>query len=49
MREGAYLIERTMAVSVLHKEVEYGVEKLKYRKFYVMKPGIRITSELPVG
>ena len=33
MREGAYLIERTMAVSVLHKEVEYGVEKLKYRKF----------------
>ena len=33
LREGAYLIERTMAVSVLHKEVEYGVEKLKYRKF----------------
>ena len=33
LREGAYLIERTMAVSVLHKEVEYGVEKLQYRKF----------------
>ena len=32
LREGAYLIERT-TVSVLHKEVVYGVEKLKYRKF----------------
>ena len=29
---GLFNLERTM-VSVLHKEVEYGVEKFKYRKF----------------
>ena len=31
-RGGLFNLERTM-VSVLHKEVEYGVEKLKYEKF----------------
>ena len=36
-------------VSVLHKELEYKVEKLKYKKFQVMQPRIRIKSELPVG
>ena len=29
---GLFNLERTM-VSVLHKEVEYAVEKFKYRKF----------------
>ena len=31
-RGGLFTLERTM-VSVLHKEVEYEVEKLKYKKF----------------
>ena len=35
--------------SVLHKELEYKVEKLKYKKLKVMQPRIRIKSELPVG
>ena len=45
---GFFNLERTK-VSVLHREVEYGVEKLKYKKFQVMKPRISITSELSVG
>ena len=36
-------------VSVLHKEVEYKVEKLKSKKFKVMQPRIRIKSELLFG
>ena len=32
-------------VSLLHKELEYKVEKL----MEVMQPGIRIKSEIPVG
>ena len=36
-------------VSVLHKELEYKVEKLKYKNLEVMQPSIRIKSELPVG
>ena len=36
-------------VSVLHKELEYKVEKFKYKKFQVIQPRIRIKSELPVG
>ena len=36
-------------VSVLHKELEYKVEKLKYKRLEVMQPRIRIKSELPVG
>ena len=47
-RGGLFNVERTK-VSVLHREVEYGVEKLKYKKFQVMKPRISITSELSVG
>ena len=31
-RGGLFNLERTM-VSVLHKEVEYEVDKLKYKKF----------------
>ena len=47
---GLFNLEITM-VSVLHKELEYKdiVEKLKYKKFWVMQPRIRINSELPVG
>ena len=36
-------------VSVLQKELEYKVVKLKYKKLEVVQPGIRIKSELPVG
>ena len=36
-------------VSVLHKELEYKVERLKYKKLEVMQPRIRNKSELPVG
>ena len=38
-------------VSVLHKELEleYKVEKLKYKKLEVMQPKIINKSELPVG
>ena len=47
-REGLFNLEM-MRVSVLHKELEYKVEKLKYKKFWVMQLRIRIWSELPVG
>ena len=36
-------------VSVPHKELEYKVEKLKYKKKEVMCPGIKSKSELPAG
>ena len=36
-------------VSVLHKELEYKVEKPKYKKVEVMHSWIRIKSELPVS
>ena len=36
-------------VSVLHKELEYIVEKLKYKKLQVVQPRIKNKSELPVG
>ena len=39
----------TMMVSVLHKELEYKVEKLTYKKFQVIQPRIRIKFEFPVG
>ena len=39
----------TTRVSFLQKELEYKVEKLKYKKLKVMQPRIRIKSELPVG
>ena len=34
-------------VSVLHKELECSVEKLKYKTFEVMKPRIKIQSGVP--
>ena len=36
-------------VSVLYKELEYKVEKLKYKKLEVMKPRLENKSELPVS
>ena len=45
---GLFNVEKTM-VSVLHKELEYKVEKLKYKRLEVMQPRIRIKSELPLG
>ena len=41
-------LAKTM-VSVLHKELEFKVEKLKYKKLEVVQPRIRNKSELPVG
>ena len=45
---GLFNLETTM-LSVLHKELEYKVEKLKYEKLEVMQPRIENKSELPVG
>ena len=45
---GLFNLEKTM-ISVLHKELGYKVEKLKYKKLEVMQPKIKIKSELPVG
>ena len=36
-------------VSVLYKELEYKVEKFKYKKLEVMQLGIKDKSKLPVG
>ena len=36
-------------VLFLHKELEYKVEKLKYKKLEIMQPRIRIKFELRVG
>ena len=36
-------------VSVLHKELENKVEKLKYKKLEAMQPKIKNKSKLPVG
>ena len=36
-------------VSLLHKELEYEVEKLKYKKLEFMQPRIKNKAELPVG
>ena len=36
-------------VSVLRKELEYKVEKLKYKKLEVIQPRINKKSELPAG
>ena len=36
-------------VSVLHKELEYKVEKLKYKMLEVMQPRIKNKSELRVS
>ena len=45
---GLFNLEKTM-VSVVHKEVEYKVKKLKYKKLEVMQPRIKNKSDLPVG
>ena len=47
-RRGLCNLETTM-VSVLHKQLEYIVEKLEYKKLEVMQTRIRIKSKLPVG
>ena len=36
-------------VSILHKELERKVEKLKHMKLEVMQPKIKNKSELPAG
>ena len=41
-------LAKTM-VSVLHKELEYIVEKLKYKKLQIVRPRIKNKSDLPVG
>ena len=45
---GSYLILKTM-VSVLHKDLEYKVDKLKYIRLEVMQPRIKNKSDLSVG
>ena len=47
-RRGLSDLAKTM-VSVLHKELEYKVEKLKYKKLEVTQPTIRDKSEHPAG
>ena len=46
-RGGSFNLTKMM-VSVLHKKLEYKVEKLKYKKLEVMQPRIKNKSELPV-
>ena len=41
-------LAKTMA-SVLYKELQYEVEKLKYKKLEVMQPRIKIKSKLSVS
>ena len=45
---GLFNLAKTM-ISVLHKELQYKVEMLKYKKLEVMKPRIKNKSKLPVG
>ena len=45
---GLFNLAKTM-VSVLHKELEYIVEKLKYKKLQIVQPRIKNKSDLPVG
>ena len=44
-RGGFFNLETTM-VPVLYKELEYNVEKLRYKKFQVKQPRIRIKAKL---
>ena len=46
-RGGGYFNLAKMVVSVLHKELECNVEKLKYKRLEVMQPRIKNKSELP--
>ena len=43
------LEDNKTVVSVLHKELEYKLEKLKYKKLEVMQPRIKLKSELVAG
>ena len=45
---GLFNLAKTM-VSVLYKELQYRVEKLKYKKLEFMKSRIKNKSELPDG
>ena len=45
---GLFNLAKTI-VSVLHKELERGVEKLKYEKLEIMQQRIKNKSEVPVG
>ena len=47
MGEGGLFNLDTMMVSVLYKELEYEVEKLKYKKVEVMQQRIKNESKLP--
>ena len=47
-RGGLFNLAKTM-VSVLHKELEYIVEKLKNKKLQIVRPRIKNKSDLPVG
>ena len=49
MKGGSVINLAKTMVSVPHKELEYKVEKFKYKKLEVMQPGIKNKSELPVG
>ena len=44
---GLFNLEKIM-VSVVHKDLQYKLEKLKYKKVGAMQPRITIKSELPV-
>ena len=49
METGGLFNLAKIMVSVLYKELEYKVEKRKYKKLEVMQPRIKTKSELPVG
>ena len=50
MRAGENLLNLAkIMVSVLHKQLKYKVEKLKYMMLEVMQQRIRKKFELPVG
>ena len=46
---GGFFNLETTIVSVLHKEVEYKVERRKYKKLEILQQRIRMKSEIPVG
>ena len=49
VRGGAFFNLAKTIVSVLHKELERGVEKLKYEKLDIMQQRIKNKSEVQVG
>ena len=54
LQAGAYLKRGLFNVAkkivpVLHEELEYRVQKLKYKKLEVMQPRIKSKSKLPAG